>query len=258
MSALYRGVIWSKHWQFMTVATLICLWRAWYQKRLHEFFVFTSAFDISPRWGRLLFRSCIFDCLPVSFPLGPLGERGGILWAGIQHKGQVCTCVHRRFKSICASKHSDQYLSYSTWGLLALVCSVWLWSCHFPIGVLGQVWCLIVSIPDLCPLSYFGTLAIHSAPVEDSDQTALMRRLIWVFGGHKCQHVPFSTVLTSFSNPTTQIIMLWVIIKQLFPRLIFSLQQVLFTELYLKMIDWLVCPELHNRSTKFTPKDHIC
>ena len=25
----------------------------------------------------------------------------------------------------------------------------------FPIGILGQVWCLIVSIPDLCPLSYF-------------------------------------------------------------------------------------------------------
>ena len=24
-----------------------------------------------------------------------------------------------------------------------------------PIGILGQVWCLIVSIPDLCPLSYF-------------------------------------------------------------------------------------------------------
>ena len=23
------------------------------------------------------------------------------------------------------------------------------------IGILGQVWCLIVSIPDLCPLSYF-------------------------------------------------------------------------------------------------------
>ena len=30
-----------------------------------------------------------------------------------------------------------------------------LWSCHFPIGILGQVWCLIVSIPDLCSLSYF-------------------------------------------------------------------------------------------------------
>ena len=25
----------------------------------------------------------------------------------------------------------------------------------FPFGVLGQVWCLIVSIPDLCLLTYF-------------------------------------------------------------------------------------------------------
>ena len=23
------------------------------------------------------------------------------------------------------------------------------------VGILGQVWCLIVSIPDVCPLSYF-------------------------------------------------------------------------------------------------------
>ena len=27
--------------------------------------------------------------------------------------------------------------------------------CYFPIGMLGQVWYLIVLIPDLCPLSYF-------------------------------------------------------------------------------------------------------
>ena len=39
--------------------------------------------------------------------------------------------------------------------LWALVFDVLLWRCHFPIGILGQVWCLIVSIPDLCPLSYF-------------------------------------------------------------------------------------------------------
>ena len=25
----------------------------------------------------------------------------------------------------------------------------------FPCGILGQVWYLIVSIPDLCPISYF-------------------------------------------------------------------------------------------------------
>ena len=26
---------------------------------------------------------------------------------------------------------------------------------YFPVGILGLVWYLIVSIPDLCPLSYF-------------------------------------------------------------------------------------------------------
>ena len=33
----------------------------------------------------------------------------------------------------------------------------------FPIGVLGQVWCLIVSIPDLCPVSYFVFTYINPA-----------------------------------------------------------------------------------------------
>ena len=28
-------------------------------------------------------------------------------------------------------------------------------NCHFPIGILVQVWYLIVSIPDLCTLTYF-------------------------------------------------------------------------------------------------------
>ena len=35
--------------------------------------------------------------------------------------------------------------------LSALVCGVF----HFPIGILGQVWYLIVSIPDLCTLTHF-------------------------------------------------------------------------------------------------------
>ena len=41
--------------------------------------------------------------------------------------------------------------------LLALVCGILLSVCHFPIGILCQVWCLIVSIPDLCTLTYFLT-----------------------------------------------------------------------------------------------------
>ena len=38
--------------------------------------------------------------------------------------------------------------------LLAFICDVHLWHCHFPIGILGLVWCLVVSIP----LSYFKTM----------------------------------------------------------------------------------------------------
>ena len=38
--------------------------------------------------------------------------------------------------------------------LLALVCGVLLRVFNFPIGILGQMWYLIVSIPDLCTLTY--------------------------------------------------------------------------------------------------------
>ena len=40
-------------------------------------------------------------------------------------------------------------------GLLALLCVVFLCFVTFPCSVLGQVWYLIVSIPDLCLLTYF-------------------------------------------------------------------------------------------------------
>ena len=48
--------------------------------------------------------------------------------------------------------------------LLALVCAVLLLPvvCHFPIGILGQVWYLIVSIPDLCTLTYFDLYQLFS------------------------------------------------------------------------------------------------
>ena len=42
--------------------------------------------------------------------------------------------------------------------LLALVCGVELLVCHSPIGILGQVWYLIVSIPDPCNLTYFQSI----------------------------------------------------------------------------------------------------
>ena len=59
-------------------------------------------------------------------------------------------------KPLCASVY--MCLVVNCWertDLFALVCGVLLWVCHFPIGILGQVWYLIVSIPDLCTLTYF-------------------------------------------------------------------------------------------------------
>ena len=42
--------------------------------------------------------------------------------------------------------------------LLALVCGILLLVCHFPIGILVQVWYLIVLILDLCTLTYFALI----------------------------------------------------------------------------------------------------
>ena len=50
--------------------------------------------------------------------------------------------------------------------LLALVCGVLLWVCYFPIGILGQVWYLIVSIPDLCTLTYYGSHLCLSKKID--------------------------------------------------------------------------------------------
>ena len=51
----------------------------------------------------------------------------------------------------CASVHMCLFVtSWERADLFAL-----LLVCHFPIGILGQVWNLIVSIPDLCTLTYY-------------------------------------------------------------------------------------------------------
>ena len=42
--------------------------------------------------------------------------------------------------------------------LFALVCDVYCDFVTFPFGILGQVWYLIVSIPDPCCLSYLARL----------------------------------------------------------------------------------------------------
>ena len=63
------------------------------------------------------------------------------------------SCVCYAFVHVCFFVPCGHLLGKSK----PLGSSLW---CHivslsFPIGILGQVWYLIVSIPDLCTLTYF-------------------------------------------------------------------------------------------------------
>ena len=57
----------------------------------------------------------------------------------------LCTSVNMCFVVTCWERAD----------LLALVCGANCEFVAFPIGILGQVWYLIISIPDLCDLTYF-------------------------------------------------------------------------------------------------------
>ena len=59
----------------------------------------------------------------------------------------VCVCVLCAFASV--------HCCWERAGLLALVGDVYCIFVTFQCGILGQVWYLIVSFPDLCRLSYF-------------------------------------------------------------------------------------------------------
>ena len=60
------------------------------------------------------------------------------------------------FAMFCARLFICALWSPAGKGLTSWLC---LWCllrvCHFPIGILGQVWYLIVLIPDLCTITYF-------------------------------------------------------------------------------------------------------
>ena len=57
----------------------------------------------------------------------------------------LCACVYLCLVVTCWER-ADLFVFIR--GVLLLVC-------HFPIGILGPVWYLIVSIPDLCTLTHF-------------------------------------------------------------------------------------------------------
>ena len=54
-----------------------------------------------------------------------------------------------------------------------------LWVCLFPIGILGQVWYLIVSIPDLCTLTYF---KFYRLPIQELPHWDSLIQVKWYTG----------------------------------------------------------------------------
>ena len=65
----------------------------------------------------------------------------------------VLSCVCYVFARICLYVLCGHLLGKG-WPLGSRLWCL-LWVCHFPIGILGPVWYLIVSIPDLCTPTYF-------------------------------------------------------------------------------------------------------
>ena len=61
----------------------------------------------------------------------------------------LCICARLFICALC----SPDWKGLTSWLSFVFVESIG--ECHFPIGILGQVWYLIVSIPDLCTLIYF-------------------------------------------------------------------------------------------------------
>ena len=64
------------------------------------------------------------------------------------------SCISHAFPYICSLLPCGHLLGKGY--LMALVCDVYCIFITFPCGILGQVWYLIVSFPDLWRLSFFG------------------------------------------------------------------------------------------------------
>ena len=73
----------------------------------------------------------------------------------------LCLCAHL---FICALR-SPAGKGLTSW-LSFVVSAV---SCHFLVGILGQVWYLIVSIPDLCTLTFLNVFYWRQIFALDSD-----------------------------------------------------------------------------------------
>ena len=92
----------------------------------------------------------------------------------------VLSCVGYVFVRVCLYVLCGQLLGKG-WPLGARLWCI-LSVCHFPIGILGQVWYLIVSIPDLCTLTYY----VHVMTINLDFNTV---KCSWKRGNWTCHRV---------------------------------------------------------------------
>ena len=75
----------------------------------------------------------------------------------MDHLCYFCIVFVMRSRLLIAALWSPAGKGLTSWlSFVVLICMV----VTFPFFILGQVWYLIVLIPDLCPLSYFHTVSI--------------------------------------------------------------------------------------------------
>ena len=88
------------------------------------------------------------------------------------------------------------------WDLLALVCDVYCGFVTFPCGILVQVRYLIVSIPDLCCLSYFHCINTCKVPQIMFDDLVAMCSNSFLGTGHMLMHevACITTILSPVSG----------------------------------------------------------
>ena len=106
--------------------------------------------DCSP--GRHMPNSHVRTCSIVFFSCHSCKFQGGTSFVDLLCF--VLSCVCYVFVCVCLYVLCGHLLGKG-WPLGSRLWCL-LWVCHFPIGILGQVWYLIASIPDLCTLTYLG------------------------------------------------------------------------------------------------------
>ena len=70
----------------------------------------------------------------------------------VDHLCYLCPVLFMLSRLFVAALWSPAGKGLNSWLLFVIFNYVFVTSAR---GILGQVWCVIVSIPDLCPLSYF-------------------------------------------------------------------------------------------------------